>query len=148
MSCNNTQPTSLEHLPTEIFLQIFALLPFRETITAFFGLNHYIDSVIRSVRNASHVVRYNDVDAINILHLFPTQIVRLIIVNVEMVDFMSLNNLRSLTLNYGTYEEFDSICPLHLPMLEILRIKGKVSRKSLINDGSNEMSMPFFGESI
>jgi hypothetical protein len=61
---------------------------------------------------------------------------------------MSLNNLRSLTLNYGTYEEFDSICPLHLPMLEILRIKGKVSRKSLINDGSNEMSMPFFGESI
>lgn len=34
--------TSLEHLPTEIFLQIFDFLSLRELITAFFELNSYI----------------------------------------------------------------------------------------------------------
>lgn len=93
MSDDNTCLTSLEHLPTEIFLQIFALLSLRELVTAFLGLNAYIDSVIRSVRTVNHVVRFNDVDAIHLIHLFPTQIARLIIVNIETIDLTALINL-------------------------------------------------------
>ncbi|CAF3918142.1 unnamed protein product [Rotaria sp. Silwood2] len=124
MSNDNTFSTSLEHLPTEIFLQVFGLLPLQEIVTAFSGLNSYIDSVIQSVIGASHVVRYSDAEAINSLHFFPTQIIRLIIVNVEIADFTALINLRSLTLKYGTQEQFNSIRPQYFPMLEILHIKG------------------------
>jgi len=119
--------SSLEHLPTEIFLQIFDFLSLRELITALFGLNSHINAIIRSVRGTSHVVRYNDVDAIKLLQLFPIQIGHLTIVNIEMIDFPSLINLRSLTLKYGTQIQFDNIRPQHFPMLEILHIKGIIS---------------------
>ncbi len=40
MSDDNTCLTSLEHLSTEIFLQIFALFHLQELIATFFGLNN------------------------------------------------------------------------------------------------------------
>ncbi len=123
-SNDNARPMSLEDLPTEIFLQIFAFLHLRELVTAFFGLNSYINSVIQSVRGITYLVKYNGDDKTNLLHLFPTQIGRLVIVSVEMVDFTSLTNLRSLTLKYGTSTQFDSIRPQNIPMLEILHIIG------------------------
>jgi hypothetical protein len=116
--------TSLEDLPVEMFLQVFSFLHLQELTTAFFDLNSYINSIIRSVRDASHVVRHNDVDAINLSHLFPIQIARLTIVNVEMIDFIPFINLRSLTLKYGTRAQFDSIRPQNMPMLESVCIKG------------------------
>lgn len=134
MSSNNTRPMLFEYLPTEIFLQIFAFLPFRDIVTAFFDLNSYINSVIRLVKDASHVVKHNDVDGINLLNLFPTQIGRLIIINAENADFTTLINLRSLTLKYGTQKQFDSILPQHFPMLEILHIRGNKLRQALIRN--------------
>jgi hypothetical protein len=113
-----------EPFPTEIFLQIFTFFSLQELLTAFSGLNSYIDSVIRLVRNVSHVVRHNDIDGMNLLQSFPTNIVRLVIVNFEIIDFTSLINLRSLTLKYGTETQFDSIRPQYFPLLEILHIKG------------------------
>jgi hypothetical protein len=127
MSTDNMPPTLLEHQSTEILLQIFAFLPFRELIKAFFGLNSYINSVIQLVRSASYEIDSNNVDAINLLQLFPSQTGRLIVANVEMVDFTSLNNLRSLTLKYGTHAQFNIIRPQYFPILEILRIKGNGS---------------------
>ncbi len=124
MSVDKTRLASFEQLPTEIFLQIFAFLPLQELVAAFYGLNFYIDSIIRSVRVASLVVRNNDADAIQLLQLFPTQIGRLLALNAEMLDFTSLINLRSLILKYGTPAQFNSIRPQHFPMLEILHIYG------------------------
>ena len=127
MSTNNTLPTLLEDLPVEIFLQIFGSLSLREIATTFFGLNSYIDSIIRSVRGVSRLVSYNNVNAIQDLHLLPFLISRLIVVNVEMVDFTPLINLRSLVLKYGTRAQFNGIRPQYFPTLEILYIKGNMT---------------------
>jgi hypothetical protein len=128
MSSDKTFSTSLEQLPVEIFLQIFALLSFQEIVTAFSALNSHIDLIIRSMRDVTHAVKYNNANAINLLQLLPACIGHLIIVNVEMIDFTSFINLRSLTLKYGTQRQFDTIRPQYLPMLEILHIKGSELR--------------------
>ncbi len=124
MSNENILPTSFEQLPSELFLKIFSFLYLPEILTAFSGLTCSIDSIIRLVRSAIHIKRCNDVDTINMLHSYSTQISRLLVINAETVDFTSLNNLRSLTLKYGTTAQFDSIRPQNFPMLEILYIKG------------------------
>jgi hypothetical protein len=132
MNNNNTHRTSFEHLPVEIVQQIFALLPLEELVKAFFGVKAYINSIIRSVTNKSHMVMSNDSKAINLLQSFPAQIGRLVISRATEVDFTPLINLRSLTLRYGTRIQFECIRPQNFPMLEILHIYGSKSRKSLI----------------
>ena len=122
MSNGSVLPTTLEQLPTEIFLQIFVFLSLREFFTAFSGLNSYVDSIIRCVQNTSHIVKFNDTTNLRLLQLFPTQIARLTIVDTEEADFKSLTNLRTLILKYGTYSQFCDIRPSHFPMLEILHI--------------------------
>jgi len=130
ISNDNIRPTLLEHLPVEIFQQIFVLLSLQEIVTAFLGLNSHIDSIIRSLKDISHTVRCNDVTAINLLHLFSTQISHLVIVNAKTVNFTSLINLRSLILKYGTDAQFDSIRPQHFPMLNSLHIHASEKRQS------------------
>ena len=124
MSNENVDSTSFEQLPIELFLEIFSFLHLPDILSAFSGLNSFIDSIVRSVKSAIHIKRSNDVDTINLLHSHPNQISRLLVVNAETVDFTSLNNLHSLTLKYGTTAQFNSIRPQNLPMLEILYIKG------------------------
>ncbi len=128
---DNTHAMLLEHLPTEIFLQIFGFFQLRDIVTTFSGLNSYIDSLIRLIRDASHEVKYNDVDGINLLQSFPAQIGRLVIFSVEKADFTSLIHLRSLTLKYGTQAQFNIIRPLHFPLLEILHVIGNELQQGL-----------------
>jgi hypothetical protein len=131
MSSDSTLPTSLERLPVEIFLQIFAFLPLQELVKTFFGLNSNINSIIQSSDSKlSHVISYGDADAINLLYLFAIQIKRLVIIRTGKVDFNSLINLGSLTLRYGTRAQYDSIRPQHFPKLEILHIYAGESHKS------------------
>jgi hypothetical protein len=128
MSSDKILPTSIKNLPTEIFLQILGFLSVRELFAAFSGLNSYIDSIIQLTRDLNHVVISNDIDGLNLLYLYSTQISRLIIVNVEMIDLTSLINLRSLRLKYGSNTQFDTIRPENFPILEILHIKGNEQR--------------------
>jgi len=72
---------------------------------------------------------HNDAD---LLYLYPAQIGRLIITLSSDVDFTSLINLRSLTIKYGTFIQFDRIRPQYFHMLEILHIFGGKLRKSLM----------------
>ncbi|UJR17471.1 hypothetical protein I4U23_004366 [Adineta vaga] len=84
-------------------------------LTSFSGLNSNINAFIR----------YDDIDAINILQLFPTAFGRLKITNAELVDLKQLTNLRNiLIVEYGTQTQLNSIRPEYLPMLESLHIKG------------------------
>jgi hypothetical protein len=129
MNSVDGQPTIVEHLPIEIFFQIFASFSLGEIITSFFGLNSRIDSIIRCMTGASHVISYNNKKAIDLLHLFPTQIGQLIVTRARKVNFTSLINLRSLTMKYGTCAQFDGIRPEHFPMLEILHIDASKSKK-------------------
>ncbi|CAF4019717.1 unnamed protein product [Rotaria sordida] len=133
MISNHIFQTSFEDLPTEIFLEIFAFLPLRELVKAFSGLNSYIDLIIESMTDIKHVVTYNDVNAIILLQLRPTQIGHLVIVHAEKVDFTSLINLRSLKLNFGTCAQFDSIRPKYFPILEILHIYDMLCSSSKDN---------------
>ncbi|CAF0752962.1 unnamed protein product [Adineta steineri] len=137
MSNDKISLTLLEHLPVEIFLQIFAFLPWRELVTSFSGLNFYIDSIIQSVRGKSHGIRYNDIDAMNLLQLFPALIDRLVVVNANIVDLSSLTNLRSLTLEYGTKAQLNTIRPHYFPKLEILHIKAL---RTTLNDRMEAIS--------
>jgi hypothetical protein len=93
MSTDNTRPTSLEYLPVETFLKIFASLSLQEIVTAFSGLNSYIESIIRSLRDKSHAVRYNDTKAIDLMYLFSAQIGCLVLKHPVSADFTSLINL-------------------------------------------------------
>ncbi|CAF1491463.1 unnamed protein product [Adineta steineri] len=124
MSTYFRQTTLLEHLPIEIFLEIFASLSLEEIVTAFFDLNAYINWIIRSVKCTNHGIVNNDSKSIDLLKLFPTQIDRLVIEQAASVDFTSLINLRSLTIKHGTPVQLDGIRPQHFPLLEILHIYG------------------------
>lgn len=132
MTSESILPTSIEQLSIETFLQFFCYFDLRELITTFFGLNSHINSIIQSVRNASHIVRYNDPGAIKLLQLFPKQIARLIIVKTDMVDFTSLSNLRSLTLKYVSETQLKSIHSQYFPLLEILHIYVCQLQKNLV----------------
>jgi hypothetical protein len=122
MNDDNTRPTSLEQLTTEIFLQIFAFLHLQEFTVAFSGLNSNIDSIITSTIDINHIVEYDDANAINLLHLFANQIVRLVVMHSETIIFTLLINLRSLILKHGTAAQSNSIRRKHFPQLEILHI--------------------------
>ncbi len=88
-------------------------------------------SIIRCVRGVSHTVSYYDTKAVDLLHLYPTQISRLIVIRATIVNFTPLINLRSLTIKYGTFAQLDEIHPEHFPMLEILHIDASKSKNSL-----------------
>ena len=122
MANENVLPTSMEQLPTEIFLQIFGYFHLRELISAFFGLNSHINSILQAMRSARHVVQYNDPDAVQLLQVFSKQIERLIIIKMDMIDLTSLSNLRSLTLKYTSNAQLKSIRAQDFPLLEILHI--------------------------
>lgn len=124
MNIGSIQRTSIENLPVEIFLRIFASFSFEEIRHAFSGLNSYIDSIIRCVNDGNHAVTYSDTKAVQLLNSFPTQICRLTIIHSPNVDFASSRNLRSLTIKYGTLAQLDRIRPQNFPLLEILHICG------------------------
>ncbi|CAF1264692.1 unnamed protein product [Adineta ricciae] len=122
MSDQSTSTMSLEHLPVEILAEIFTFLSSSELCKTFSNLNSRINSIIQSMITVSHVVKYDDTDAINYLHCFPASIVRLVLIHAKTVDFTSLINLRSLTLKYGTLAQFNDIRPQHFPKLETLHL--------------------------
>lgn len=129
---DNTQPTSLEYLPGEIFLQIFTFFSLGEIVTTFFDLNSYINTMVRLVQDVSLKVEYHDNDAISLLESFPRQIRHLVMENIEKTDFTLSMNLRSLTLKYGTRIQLNTIRPQYIPLLETLRITGNVQPYSHI----------------
>jgi hypothetical protein len=109
MSAIDAQPTKIEHLPVEIFLEIFALFSLEEIISSFFGLNSRINSIIRCAKCISHTISSSDTTAVDLLNLCPTQIGRLILASSGKVNFTSLINLRSLTITFGSIAQFDGI---------------------------------------
>jgi hypothetical protein len=128
MSSDDTQPTKIEQLPIEIFREIFDFFSLDEIAISFFGLNSRIDSIIRSMNTASHTVSSDDDKAVDLLNLFSTQIGRLIIKHNQKVNFMSLINLQSLTIAFGSAAQFSGIRPKHVPALKILHIEASKSK--------------------
>ena len=121
---DKTCPALFEQLPVEIFLQVFASLTLQDIIRAFSGLNSHIESCIHATRNAIYTLHDRLTRTTDPLRSYPIQIGRLIITNCREIDFTSLIYLRSLTLKYGTGEQFDAIRPQNFPQLEILHLHG------------------------
>jgi hypothetical protein len=128
MSSYQRTPTLLECLPVELLLQIFSLLTSQKVVEIFYGLNQYIDSVIRSITNLSFVVTDNVINDPTLLHIFAIRSTRLVI-DTKAIDLTQFINLRSLKLQQGTTEQFDSIRPHHFPVLEILHITTSESQR-------------------
>ena len=97
---------------------------FRDVFIAFSNLNRYIDSIIRSVDAINHVVTYDQTDIISLSQPVSTNITRLVVVHARKIDFTSLIHLRSLTLKYGTYGQFNSIRLDHFYNLQVLHISA------------------------
>ncbi|CAM4833942.1 unnamed protein product [Rotaria magnacalcarata] len=75
----------------------------------------------------SHTIRNDECNAVSFLQLHATKIHRLVLIRSPTVCFTSLNNLRPLTLKYGTPEQFNSIRPEYFPFLEILHVDSGLS---------------------
>ncbi len=140
MNSVDTQRTIIEHFSIEIFREIFDFFSLDEIIVSFFGLNSYIDSIIRSINTARHVVSSNDTKAVDLLNSFPTQIGRLILSFSGKVNFTSLINLRSLTIQFGSAVQFDGIRPEHFPTLEILHIESSKWKNNIFDTTRNDIS--------
>jgi hypothetical protein len=120
---NWSQPLLLEHLPMKILLQIFALIIPQELVTAFLGLNMYINSIVTSVTHLSFVIKRKE--DIELLPFFASRIIRLVIIDSEdEVDLTSLVNLRSLTLIERARAHLHWIRPRNFPLLEIIYVDG------------------------
>lgn len=111
-----------EELPIEIFQEVFSFLTLKEIIKGFYRLNSYIDLIIRSINYASHTIKYKESVYIKFPYAYELLINRLIIIHADGVNLKLFTNLRSLTLKYGTEDQFNSIRPQYLPQLEILHI--------------------------
>ncbi|UJR16721.1 hypothetical protein I4U23_003621 [Adineta vaga] len=123
MISDNKSRTLFEHLPVEIILHILDFFSFQQLLTSFSNLNLCINAIIQSVRHKYHGVRNNNIDSIQLLQAFPTLIDSFVIINSDTVDLTPLINLRSLSLEYATYTQLNSIRPECFPLLEILHIK-------------------------
>ncbi|CAF1994196.1 unnamed protein product [Rotaria magnacalcarata] len=133
--CDECSPTLFEHLPVELIEQIFTLLTPQHVISAFSGLNYYIDSIIQSMANLKLTVRVNVVNDITILKNYPSRIIDFVM-KYNNVDFTSLISLRSLYLQNPSQKQMNSIRSHHFPTLGRLTISGRdleSKRKMIIN---------------
>ena len=61
---DSADPTLIENLSVETFLQVFASLSLSEIVEAFSGLHSRIDSSIEAMTTATHTVTYNETRAV------------------------------------------------------------------------------------
>lgn len=115
----------LEQLPNEVFLQIFALLDLSEIVNAFSGMNKRFDSLISNLKYLSQVMSRNSIPMKDeMLHQYTSSIVRLVVDRMSKFSLTSvtLNNVRSLTIKYGSQTQYDDVRPSNFPLLEYLHI--------------------------
>ena len=98
--------TFLENLPNEIILEIFNYTKIRDLSFGFWNLNKRFNQLIRSLKYLSLVITKNDsYESI----LFSQQIVRIVIVTLELIQLTPFINLRSLILNWANENHLKQI---------------------------------------
>ena len=95
---------SLEQLPNEIMLGIFAFLDLGLLVNAFSGINERYSRLLLSLAHVNLEVMRDDHATIEkILPQYVDSVVRLVAIKVPNFNFtsMALANVRSLTIKYG-----------------------------------------------
>jgi hypothetical protein len=129
-----SEPSQLEIFPDELFLDLFSYIPPRELYHIWFGLNHRINAILRSVRISFDLVE-NTQEIHRILKYFSQQIVYIHLrLPSNSIDFQQFPNLRSLIIDTKlTAKQIDSIHPIILPDLRRLTFNEVLKGEDPLN---------------
>ncbi|CAF3850178.1 unnamed protein product [Rotaria sordida] len=122
-------PTTLEHLPDEIFFEIFEYIPMKNLYRSFSRLNHRINSILSSIqpRLALQCIQPNEIHDPSMM-FFANRIRKLSIWHSNSLNLIHFSNVRSLELEHPTIEQLNEIRPHTIPQLEYLRINNNNTR--------------------
>ena len=111
--------TQLEHLPNELFIDIFGYINIKDLYHGLWGLSFRINRLLQSFDRLSYTV-----ETINqpMMSVFSNQIVRLVINTEDTIDMSLFPNLRSLTLSKGTQAQLSEIRTKPMPKLVYLSL--------------------------
>ena len=121
-----TSMPSLEQLPNEIMLGIFAFLDLGLLVNAFSSIFEHYNRLLLSLAHVNlEVMRDNHATIEKILPQYVDSVVRFVAVKVPNFNFtsMALANVRSPTIKYGNQAQYDSVRPRYFPLLEYLNVE-------------------------
>lgn len=134
----------LEIFPDELFLELFSYISPIELYTIWYGLNHRLNAILRSVQ-ISFDLTENTIVNHEILNYFSQQIIYMgLYVSYDLLDFKKFPNLRSLVIDtILTNEQLQSIQPDILPCLRRLTFSQwwKDKEPSFINNMFDEQKL-------
>lgn len=124
-----TKTTILEHLPDEIFAEIFEYIPMKNLHQSFSGLNRRINSILSSVptRLAFRWMRPVEIHNRSVA-FFTVRISKLSVCHTGPLNLVHFPNIRHLELERPTSEQCNEIQPHTIPHLECLRINNSHSK--------------------
>ncbi|CAF2679031.1 unnamed protein product [Rotaria sp. Silwood2] len=122
-------PTILEHLPDEIFFEIFEYIPMKNLYRSFSRLNYRINSILGSIqpRLALQYLKPNEIHDPSVI-FFANYIRKLSIWHSNSLNLINFSNIRSLELEHPTIKQLNEIRPHTIPQLEYLRINNNNTR--------------------
>jgi hypothetical protein len=128
----NNQSRCLEYFPDEIFLYgIFPLFSWEELYHTFLGLNQRFNDILRSLKHLDFIVNATNNHHLA-LHFFAPCIVRLTVC-LGQFDIKPFIGLRSLTLQYPSLQQRNSIRPENFSFLEYLNLSYPLEDSILLN---------------
>ena len=129
------QPSRLEILPDEIFLDLFSYIHPSELYHVWLGLNRRLSAIINSIR-ISFDLTENTIEYINALNYFSWQIIFMHLrVNSDLLDLRQYPNLRSLIVDKKlTRTQLEAIQPKFLPFLTRLTVCEQLKDDDILND--------------
>jgi hypothetical protein len=129
---SNNQLLRLKNFPDEIFLyNIFPLFSWEELYTTFFGLNQRFNNILQSLKLNFTVNTTNNQHPA--LMFFAASIARLTVC-LGQFDIIPFSALRSLTLQYPSLQQRNSIRPENFPYLEYLNLAYPLQDLVLLNE--------------
>ncbi len=132
MNTNNSL-LRLDDLPDEIFLyEIFPLFSWEELYHSFFGLNQRFNIILQSSNHLNFTVDTTTIKHHSALTFFASCITYLTVC-LGHFDITPFSALRSLTLQYPSLHQRNSIRPENFPHLEYLNLSYPLEDSILLN---------------
>jgi hypothetical protein len=111
--------TLFEDLPNELIIEIFDYTKISDLSNGFWNLNQRFNQLVRSLRYLSLNLTKNQTYE---SYFFAQQIIRLVIVTLDQIDFIRFSNLRTLIINWGNEYHLKEIRSEILPNLIYLSL--------------------------
>jgi len=119
----NNHLSQLEHLPNEIFFEIFQYFDAQDLFQSFYNLNFHFNILLQSLNNLSLTLNTSHSNEIHLYDDIAPYIDILIIYDRIQINLNYFSKLRRLILLQPTYELLKQLEINHLPYLEHLFIR-------------------------